>query len=115
MANFAFGRFLRQGDWKDIILRGPAETAFTGPVLTDCHFPGVLVAKAMSHGTDLDLVLVNGEDAGPQIITIEQLVPGEDYMIEGCDTRFKACEDGKAVVTVVLDGRTPVHIVRTAS
>jgi hypothetical protein len=114
MANFAIGRFLHQGDWKDIILRGPDKTAFTGPLLTDCKFPEVLVAKAMSHGSDLDLVLYNGEEAGPQEITIERLKPGGSYMIEGSDKRFNADNEGKAVLTVLLDGRTPVHIVECA-
>ena len=113
MANFAIARFMQMGDWQDLILRGPDETAFTGPILTDCKFPEVLVAKAMSHGDDLDMVLVNGEEAGMQSITVEQLQPNADYLEEHSGLRFIASAEGKATLNIDLQGRTPVHIVRT--
>ena len=112
MANFAIAKFMQQGDWSDMALRGPAETAFTGPLLTGCEFPQVLVAKAMSHGDDLDMVLYNGEDSGEQEITVEQLAPGGDYLEENTGKRYRADETGKLVFRVVLDGRTPVHLVK---
>jgi hypothetical protein len=112
MANFAIGRFLRQGDWKDIILRGPKQTAFTGPILADCKFPEVLVAKAVSHdGSDLDLVLYNGEEAGEQEIALERLRAGGAYIVKESGYSFTADGEGKAVLKVRLDGRTPLHIV----
>ncbi|MBR3060712.1 MAG: hypothetical protein IKN89_01490 [Oscillospiraceae bacterium] len=112
MANFAIGRFLQQGDWQDMVLRGPAETAFTGPLLTGCDFPQVLVAKAMSHGEDLDLVLYNGEGSGPQALTVENLIPGGDYLEEHSGQKLQADAEGKLAFQVHLDGRTPVHLVR---
>lgn len=112
MANFAIARFMQMGDWQDLILRGPDETAFTGPLLTDCKFPEVLVAKAMSHGDDLDMVLVNGEETGVQSITVEQLQPNADYAEEHSGLRFTASAEGKATLNIDLQGRTPVHIVR---
>jgi hypothetical protein len=72
----------------------------------------VLVAKAVSHdGTDLDLVLYNGGEAGIQDITIERLKAGGSYMTKNDGVKFTADKDGKAVLKVSLDGRTPVHIV----
>lgn len=112
MANFAIGRLIKQGDWKDLFLRGPEKTAFTGPLLTDCKFPEVLVAKAMSHGDDLDMVLYNGEDAGEQDITIEQLEPNGYYLEDNSGLSFRADETGKAILRIMLSGRTPVHIVK---
>lgn len=112
MANFTIGRLMRQGDWRDLILRGSEETAFTGPLLTGCKFPEVLVAKAVSHGDDLDLVLYNGEDSGEQDITIEQLAPGGSYRDECSGLTFTADREGRATIRVLLSGRTPVHIIR---
>ena len=114
MANFVIARLLEQGDWKDLILRGPAETAITGPQLTDCAFPQVLVARAVSNGDDLDLVLYNGEDSGEQEITVEQLDKSGRYMDECSGQVFTADENGKAVLRIMLSGRTPVHIVKAS-
>lgn len=112
MANFVIGRMLEQGDWKDLILRGPSETAVTGPLLTDCPFPQVLVARAVSSGDDLDLVLYNGEDSGEQEITVEQLEKNGAYVDACTGRRFTADETGRAVLRIDLNGRTPVHIVK---
>ena len=112
MANFAIARFMQQGDWQDMALRGPAETAFTGPLLTGCAFPQVLVAKCMSHGDDLDMVLYNGEDSGEQELTVEQLAPGCEYLEEHSGMRLRADDSGRLVFRLMLDGRTPVHLVK---
>lgn len=114
MANFVLARLLEQGDWKDLILRGPDATAFTGPLLTECPFPQVLVARAVSDGEDLDLVLYNGEDSGEQEITVEQLEKNTTYRDECSGHVFTSDEEGKAVLRIMLSGRTPVHIVKAS-
>jgi hypothetical protein len=110
----AFAHLMRKGDWTDIILRGPDETAKTGPILADCAFPDVLVAKASSGGDDLDLVLYNGEDPGEQKIRIGRLKPETAYAVEGTDRTFRADSAGEAELSVYIDGRTPVHVIPAA-
>ena len=113
-ALLSFAHIARQGDWMDIVLRGPDESAKTGPILADCKFPEVIVAKAMSTGADLDLVLYNGEEPGEQKLTISRLSPGAEYVVETSDYRFNADGNGNADITVTLDGRTPVRILPAA-
>jgi hypothetical protein len=68
-----------------------------------------MVAKAYSSGSDLELVLYNGEDPGKQTLKIERLTPGARY--EAAGRGFTADESGAAELTVNLDGRTVVHVV----
>ena len=107
----AFASLQRKGDWADIILRGTPESAKTGPILAECKFPEVMVAKAHSTGDDLDLVLYNGEDPGEQALRIERLRPKAEYSIDSIGFRFTSDDNGAADITVALDGRTPLHIV----
>jgi hypothetical protein len=105
----AFGRLIKKGFWSDVILRGMPATAKTGPVLTDCAFPGVLPAKAASDGSNLELVLYDGAGPGLQSIKIERLEPLAAYTING-EGRFNADGSGTATLEVFLDGRTPLLI-----
>ncbi|MDR0839287.1 MAG: hypothetical protein LBN99_06550 [Oscillospiraceae bacterium] len=111
VAYFAFSRLCKKGYWSDVILRGMPETSKTGPILTDCAYPDVIAAKAVSSGEDLELVLYNGAEAGEQSIKIERLKPGAEYTINGGDA-FSADADGAATLSVNLNGRTPLHIER---
>lgn len=110
-AHIASARFAQKDDLYHTIHTGPGEGAFTGPILESCAYPDVLVARAMSSGDDLDLVLYNGRDAGMQSLRIERLKPDRTYKIEETGFVFKSDTKGCAVVEVSLDGRTPVHIV----
>jgi len=109
----AIARFIKKHFWADTILRGMPETSKTGPLLTECAFPNVLVAKAGSDGENLDLVLYNGADAGDETIKIERLIPNAAYTVNG-GGKFTADGDGAATLTVHLDGRTPVLIEKAA-
>jgi hypothetical protein len=114
-AFLSFAHIARRGDWSDIILRGPDETARTGPILAGCAFPEVMVAKAASGGADLDLVLYNGEEPGLQTIQIERLKPGAQYRLAGAEGMYRADGGGKLELSVSLDGRTPVHLIPAVS
>ncbi|MEA2627237.1 MAG: hypothetical protein QOD06_3282, partial [Candidatus Binatota bacterium] len=105
------GKLMRTGDFRNSFVTGPPESVFTGPILTDARYPDVLVAKAFSHGTDLDLVLHAGAGAGPQKIGIERLRPGGEYAVEATGHRFRADERGAAAIEVDLRGRTAIHVV----
>ncbi|MDR0446363.1 MAG: hypothetical protein LBH17_04935 [Oscillospiraceae bacterium] len=105
----AFGRLLKKGYWRDVIAKGMPETAKTGPILTECRFPDVLVAKAVSDGVGLDLCLF-GE--GEQTIKIERLAPNAAYLIN--DAPHTSDGDGCITTAVRLDGKTEVKICSAA-
>jgi hypothetical protein len=106
------GKLMRTGDFRNSFVKGPPESVFRGPILTGARYPDVLVAKAFSHGEDLELVLYPGAAEGPQTIGIERLKPGATYIAHGAQvTRFTADASGEASLVVELRGRTPIHIV----
>jgi len=110
MSYYAFTRFAKKGYWEDVVHRGMPETAFTGPLLTECEYPKVIPAKATSSGDDLDLVLYNGAEPGEQRLKIERLKPNTGYKINGGQSSFTSDADGCAILMVNLDGRTEVKI-----
>ncbi|MCL2125129.1 MAG: hypothetical protein FWH33_03980 [Oscillospiraceae bacterium] len=110
MAYYAFSRLCKKGYWSDVILRGMPETAFTGPLLSDCAYPDVIPAKAASNGADLDLVLYNGAEPGEKPITVERLKPSTVYTINNGKAEFTSDADGRAELLVNVDGRTEVMI-----
>jgi hypothetical protein len=109
--NLAVARWARRDDWHDLINVGPSRAGFAGPILADCAYPEVLVARAMSEGADLDLVLYNGADPGDYRILIERLRPETTYEVVGArPPRFTAPSGGVVELQVELRGRTHVHI-----
>src|SRR5690606_12021026 len=92
-------------------VEGPPAHTLEGPVLSEARYPDVLVARAFSHGDDLELVLYPGREARPQRIVISRLRPGGEYAVQGANgQRFTASGAGTAELSVMLDGRTPVGI-----
>ncbi len=110
-ANIACARFAEKDDWYDMMHKGPGTGALTGPILSECKYPNVLVARAMSDGNDLDMVLYNGGSPGVETIGIERLQPGKEYRVMGISEQFTADATGKVKLNIALDGRTKVHIV----
>jgi hypothetical protein len=110
-AHLASARFAQKDDFASMIHRGPGPGALRGPFLADCAWPGVLVARAMSDGNDLDLVLHNGGAPGPQDLVLERLRPGKTYRRTDTNAELTADAEGRAILTVVLDGRTPLHVI----
>ena len=109
----ATATWARANDWRDLILVGPGAAATRGPVLSDCAYPDVLVARAISDGQDLDLVLYNGGAPGTQRLKIERLQPSTRYRLEGAlMAQVSSAGDGSLSLDVPLDGRTPLRLVR---
>ncbi len=105
------GRLLRTGDFRASFVEGPPAGALSGPRLAEAPYPDVLVAKARSHGDDLDLVLHPGRASGRQTLRLEQLRPGGRYAIEGAQRETLAADErGRATLEVELRGRTPLRI-----
>jgi hypothetical protein len=104
-------RLMGTGDFRNSFVKGPPATALAGPVLAGASYPEVLVAKAFSRGRDLELVLYNGGSPGPQSLTIERLKAGASYRVSGAETpTITADGQGRATLSVRLDGRTAVRI-----
>ena len=97
--------------WRRAVVDGPAKCTLTGPLLEEAPYPAVLVAKAFSHGEDLELVLYPGEADGAQTLRLGRLVPGRRYAIKETGFAFTADGDGEAVIEVALFGRTAITIV----
>ncbi len=107
----ATGRLMRTGDFRRSFVEGPSEETLNGPVLTDVPYPEVLVARAFSHGDDLELVLHPGEGASVQKIKIARLKPGQNYTVKGTDEATVTADDnGEAHLNVALNGRTAIDI-----
>ncbi|MDF1629884.1 MAG: hypothetical protein P1U78_08825 [Alcanivoracaceae bacterium] len=106
----ATARWARRNDWRHLINRGPQPGALKGPLLTECRYPDVLVARAISDGSNLELVLYNGADAGLQSLAIERLQPGGEYRRSDTGESLHANSNGCAVVDIHLDGRTELTL-----
>jgi len=104
-------RIVRRDDFRNAVTQGPSAAVFTGPILAEAKYPDVLVARARSHGDDLDLVLYPGAQSGPQTLRLERLRPGAQYALIGAGEGVcRADETGAASIQVDLRGRTPVQI-----
>lgn len=99
---------------RDMVNVGLPEAWAKGPILADAVYPDVIVGRAVTDGTALELVLHPGAGERRSDIGLDRLVPGRNYRIIETDERFVAGMDGKARLTVVLTGRTPLTIVPVA-
>ncbi len=110
-SNISIGRYTRQGAYYDIINRGLRPEWKTGPILEDAPYPDVLVARAVTDGVALSLVLRPGPEHGRAQLALARLTPGRRYRGGGIlEDDFTADPTGRAVVTVDLDARLEVEI-----
>jgi hypothetical protein len=115
-SNFANGYWTfallgRKQGFFDLVRTGCPPAWRQGPVLAGADYPDVLVARAVTDGTALDLVLRPGRGGGRRALRIEQLAPGRDYALTGAVAgNATAGADGVAVVEVDLDDRRAVRV-----
>jgi hypothetical protein len=101
----------RRNALQDLYTRPMAPEILRGPVLADARYPDVLVARAVSEGTGLDLVLYGTPDNTAHDLGLARLQPGMDYCVtERPGLRFTADSTGHASITVNLSGRTVLTI-----
>ncbi len=84
-----------------------------GPKLTECEYPGVLVAKAVSYdGKSLDLVLYPGTEQTDQQIAIGDLEKDSPYRltVAGQPQQISSDANGVFTGTVALSDRTEVRV-----
>jgi hypothetical protein len=105
------GRFGRESGMRDLVAHGLPETWQSGPRLTGAAYPEVLVARAISDGAALDLVLRPGAGALRTTLEIDRLTPGGDYGLAGAVAdRINADSRGTARFEVDLGDRLAVRV-----
>ncbi|MGE0387415.1 MAG: hypothetical protein AB7Q97_22025 [Gammaproteobacteria bacterium] len=105
----ALGR--RKGGWRSMIVDGLPEALRQGPRLAQADYPDVLVARAISDGRDLHLVLYPGAGDRRVRLGLDQLVPGKSYRVQGALAPDIVADPlGCAGVVVDLHGRSEVRI-----
>lgn len=108
---FAFSRFITAGTVSRLTNADvPAEWK-TGPVLAVAAYPQVLVARAVSDGHGLDLVLRPGAGPTRTTLRVARLVPGRSYRVSGATAAdITASDSGEAYLTVDLADRREVRL-----
>ncbi len=100
--------------WRKAVTEGPIKETFAGPVLDDVDHRKLWVAKAISpDGKSLNLVVKNAVDrfAGLHTLSLTRLKRSGSYEICETGLRFTADDEGRASVTVRVNGRTKLTIV----
>lgn len=105
------GRFGRRSGLRDLVAYGPPREWRDGPVLDEAAYPDVLVARAVSDGTALDLVLVPGAGPVRTRVGLAQLRPLASYDVRGArQETVTADAAGRAWLEVDLGGRTELRV-----
>lgn len=108
-------RLSRRDGWYDLIATGMPEHWLTGPVLAEVPYPEVLVARAVSDGSDLSLVLHPGGEGGRRRLRLGRLRPHATYNITGATERaVTSGPNGSAEITVDLGARHEVNVLPSA-
>ncbi len=109
--SYALGRWSRPGAMRDLVAGAIPEEWRTGPILAEAAYPDVLVAKAVSDGSALELVLRAGSGPRRTTLRLERLAPNQRYRITGgVNDEVTASSTGEAVVAVDLADRSEVRI-----
>jgi hypothetical protein len=110
-AIFGLARFTRENALDDLVHGRLPEQWRTGPVLAEAAYPDVLVARAVTDGAGLELVLRPGAGAVRATLGLRRLTPGRVYSVSGAATdRVTADHDGAALVDVDLADRTEITV-----
>ncbi|MCD2187354.1 hypothetical protein LN037_09330 [Actinomycetospora sp. SF1] len=114
LVNFygVLGRFGRAGGLRDLLGHGAVPEAWrNGPRLAEVAYPDVLVARAVTDGNALDLVLRPGDGPVRTTLAVDRLVPGRTYAALGttADT-VTADGSGRALLEVDLGARHEVRL-----
>jgi hypothetical protein len=100
----------------DRVNYGIPDTWARGPILDVADYPQVLVARAVTDGAALDLVLRPGDRGGRRRLGFARLRPGVTYAVRGgVEDRIVAAADGTGSAHVDLDGRHEVRLIPTVN
>jgi hypothetical protein len=105
------GRFGRHSGLRDLVAHGVPQAWQHGPRLSEAAYPDVLVARAVTDGAGLDLVLQPGNGPVRTTLGLDRLVPGRLYAVQGAGIdNVIADAEGRATLPVDLGARTEVHL-----
>src|SRR5581483_8907749 len=120
------GRFGRHNGLRDLVAHDTPIAWAEGPRLAEAAYPDVLVAKAVTDGTALDLVLLPGDGPVRTALSVDRLRPATTYRVDGTagsavtagstvtagfsDNTVTADERGRAVIEVDLGDRLEIRI-----
>ncbi len=105
------GRFGRHSALRDLVAFGAPEAWGRGPALAEVAYPDVQVARAVTDGAALDLVLRPGAGPVRTVLLVERLQPGREYAVTGAtQPSVVATADGTAVIEIDLGGRHELRI-----
>lgn len=108
-ANLA--RFSRHSAMRDLLTFGVPSAWKSGPILAEAIYPDVLVAKAVTDGSGLELVLRPGNGPVRTTLRLERLIPQRAYAVTGAiASEVVATEQGQAVIEVELNDRLEVRV-----
>lgn len=108
---FALAQFIRPGSMRGLANGDVPDAWRTGPILANAAYPDVLVAKAVTDGSALDLVLRPGGVATATTLELGRLRPGGNYKVTGAKVpKLTADPQGRALLDVELRGRLEVHV-----
>jgi hypothetical protein len=97
------------GAFRDLVLSDPRGAR--GPTLGEVPYPDVLVARAVTDGGALDVVLRPGRAGGRFGIVVDDLVPGAVYDVRGARSdRIEADPQGQACLEVDLGDRQELRV-----
>jgi linalool dehydratase/isomerase-like protein len=110
-AAHALARFTRRGAMRDLIHGWVPAAWRTGPLLSATADPDALVARAVTDGEALDLVLRPASRPHRTTLAFARMVPGRAYRLSGAvPDGLVADADGTAVVDVDLRDRVEVRL-----
>lgn len=105
------GRFGRRSALRDLVNFGTPDSWREGPTLAEAAYPEVLVARAVTDGRALHLVLRPGSGPVRTRLLIQRLVPHQRYAVRGAGTEeLVASAAGDAVIEIDLGDRLEVRI-----
>lgn len=104
-------RVTRPNGMRDLVAVGVPTAWQRGPHLERVAYPDVLVARAVSDGHNLEVVLYPGAEAGRQQLGLSQLQPGKRYRCDGAvDRELIADGLGRAALAIDLEGRSELRL-----
>ncbi len=104
----------RRNTVRDMVNKGLPAAWAKGPILAEATYPEAIVARAVTDGDALNLVLHPGGEPVKTRLGLARLVPGRGYRVVQGDERFIAGSDGKHAFDVHLAGRTELDVVPVA-
>ncbi|TSE01598.1 hypothetical protein FOS14_03435 [Skermania sp. ID1734] len=109
--SYALGRWGRRNSMRDLVNGVVPLEWRTGPLLAQVAYPDVLVAKAVTDGAALELVLRPGNGPTRATLKFARLSPGRTYHVSGATVdQLIAATDGTALAEVDLAGRCEVRV-----